>query len=254
MSDIFSLQGRVALITGASRGLGFEMAKALARAGAHVVINGSNAERAEAAAQAIGTEGGSASAACFDVGDHQTGEKQLRAIVAKQGRLDVLINNVGLRLRQPLQDISTEAFKRLLDVDLVAPFALSRAAAEHMRAGGYGRIINISSTQALQGRKGDAAYITAKGGLISLSRALAAEFGADGITCNAILPGSFETETNLPFTQTEQARSLVSKRTFLKRFGRPHEIGGAAVFLASEAGSYVSGAALLVDGGWTAAF
>lgn len=250
--EMFSLHGRVALITGASRGLGFEIAKALARAGARVVINGSNPERAEAAAAALTADGLDAFALAFDVRDEAVAGAALDQLAASEGRLDILVNNVGTRLRAPIDEMTTDAFRELLDIDLVAPFALSTRAAKIMRAGGYGRIIMMASIQGLLGRTGDAAYISAKGGMLALTRALAAEYGPDGITCNALVPGSFATETNQEMANSDAGRKLAQRRAFLRRWGEPHEVAGAAVFLASEAASYVTGASIVVDGGWSA--
>lgn len=252
--DAFSLQGRTAVVTGASRGLGYEMARALALAGARVFINGSHAGRADAACARLREEGLSADPAVFDVQDEKAGIDALERVASVSGRLDILINNVGMRLRQPLDAISAQAMGDMLSVDLVAPFVLSKAAAPLMKAGGYGRVIMISSVQGMFGRRGDAAYITAKGGMIAMAKALAAEFGRDQITCNVIAPGSFATETNLDIMSTPEGQALARRRTFLGRYGRPEEIAGAAVFLASPAAAYVTGAVLPVDGGWSAAF
>jgi gluconate 5-dehydrogenase len=146
---------------------------------------------------------------------------------------------------------TSTAFRELLDIDLVAPFALSTHAAQVMREGEYGRIIMMASIQGLLGRAGDAAYISAKGGMIALTRALAAEYGPNGVTCNAILPGSFATETNLEIASSDAGRKGARRRAFLRRWGQPHEVAGAAVVLASEAASYVTGASIVVDGGWS---
>ncbi|MDB5446648.1 MAG: idnO [Phenylobacterium sp.] len=250
----FSLAGRTAVVTGASRGLGFEMAMALARAGARVFVNGSHAGRAEAASARIVEEGFQAEPLVFDVTDEAAARAALSHAAAASGRLDILVNNVGMRLRQPLEAIDAAGLREMLDVDLVAPFLLSKHAAELMKASGYGRIIMISSVQGMFGRRGDAAYITAKGGMIAMARALAAEYGFFGVTCNTIAPGSFATETNADIVATPEGQALVKRRSFLRRYGEPHEIAGAAVFLASEAASYVTGALIPVDGGWSAAF
>lgn len=254
MSNPASLEGRIAVVTGASRGLGLEMARSLASAGAHVFLNGSHADRAAAASARLTSEGLSVEPLAFDVGDSAAAKAALSRVRAGRGRLDILINNVGVRLREPIEKIDGAALRSLLDIDLVAPFEMSRAAADLMDPLLGGRIIMISSIQALVARRGDAAYITAKGGMISMTRALAAEFGPRNITCNCILPGSFATETNLALIETPQGQELARRRTFLGRYGRPEEIGGAAAFLASDAASYITGVTLPVDGGWTAAF
>jgi len=250
----FSLDGRTAVVTGASRGLGLEMARALAHAGARVFVNGSHEGRAAAAAKQIADEGLAAEPLVFDVADEAAGRAALAKAASATGRLDILINNVGMRLRQPIEAIDSAALRGMLDVDLVAPFLLSKHAAELMKPAGFGRLIMISSVQGMFGRRGDAAYITAKGGMIAMARAIAAEYGYFGITCNVIAPGSFATETNAALVARPEGQELVKRRTFLRRYGEPHEIAGAAVFLASEAASYVTGAVLPIDGGWSAAF
>ncbi|NBB16504.1 SDR family oxidoreductase [Caulobacter sp. SLTY] len=248
MTHPFDLTGKVALVTGAARGLGLEMARSLGQAGATVFLNGRAADRLAPALEVLKTEGIDARASVFDVAD----EPAAAAAIAGFERLDILVNNVGLRLRAPLHEVTTDAFRTMLDVDLVAAFALSKLAAEIMKRHGYGRIIMVSSTQGIAGRKGDVAYITAKGGMIALTRALAAEYGADGLTCNAIAPGGFATETNAHLMTSDASLKIARRRAMLQRYGRPEEIGGAAVYLASPAASYVTGSVLVVDGGWTA--
>jgi len=249
----FSLAGRTAVVTGASRGLGFEIARALAAAGAQVFVN-SRAEGAAAAAERIVREGGQAQPLAFDVAEEAAGRAALEQAAKAAGRLDILVNNVGMRLRRRIDEIDAPALREMLDVDLVAPFLLSKAAAELMKPNGSGRLIMISSVQGLLARRGDAAYITAKGGMIAMARALAAEYGAFGVTCNTIAPGSFATETNAEIVATPEGQALARRRTFLRRYGEPHEIAGAAVFLASDAAAYITGAMIPVDGGWSAAF
>jgi gluconate 5-dehydrogenase len=248
MLEQFSLAGRVALVTGSASGLGFEIVRGMAAAGARVYVNGTSAERLQQAVERLGTLGLQVRPACFDVADEALAAATIARIVAEAGRLDVLVNNVGRRMREPLAKIGSAELRHMLDVDLVAAFALARFAAPHMAAGGYGRIINISSVAALRGRVGDAAYIIAKGGMNAMTRALAAEFGPMGITCNAIMPGGFLTETNANL-KTPEAREMFRMRMPLGRAGDPPEIAGPAVFLASPAASYVTGTCLAVDGG-----
>jgi gluconate 5-dehydrogenase len=248
MLEQFSLARRVALVTGSARGLGFEIARGMAAAGARVYVNGTNAERLQQAVERLGALGLQVHPACFDVADEALAAAAIARIVMESGRLDVLVNNVGVRMREPLDKIGSAELRHMLDVDLVAAFALAKLAAPRMAAGGYGRIINISSVAALRGRIGDAAYIIAKGGMNAMTRALAAELGPLGITCNAIMRGGFLTETNTNLA-TPEAQQMFKTRMPLGRAGDPPEIAGPAVFLASAAASYVTGACLAVDGG-----
>lgn len=251
MLQQFELTGRVALVTGSARGLGFEMARGMAAVGARVYINGTNEERLAGAVgrlQALGIE---VLPACFDVSDEGAAKAWIERIHAESGRFDILVNNVGIRMREPLEAIGADELRHMLDVDLVASYTLAKLAAPLMEQGGYGRIINVSSVAAQRARRGDAAYIIAKGGMNAMTRALAAEFGPMGITCNALMPGGFLTETN-EHLKSPEARASFKGRMPLGRAGEPPEIAGPAVFLASEAASYVTGVCFAVDGGASA--
>jgi gluconate 5-dehydrogenase len=252
MLEEFSLAGRVALVTGSTRGLGFEIARGMAAAGARVYVNGTNAERLKRAVERLAALGVTAHPACFDVSDEPLAASTIERIFAESGRLDILVNNVGIRMREPLEKIGGAELRRMLEVDLVSAFSLAKLAAPLMARGGYGRIINISSVAALRGRQGDAAYIIAKGGMNAMTRSLAAEFGPLGVTCNAIMPGGFLTEANENL-RTPAMQQMFRTRMPLGRAGDPPEIAGPAVFLASPAASYVTGICLPVDGGSLAA-
>jgi gluconate 5-dehydrogenase len=251
-ADPFDLGGRVALVTGGGRGLGLEMARSLAVAGAAVYINGRSGEALEHSAAGLRELGLDVRACAFDVGDEAAGLAAIARIHRDHGRLDILVNNVGERLRRVASDIGWRAFSRLLDVDLISAFSLSKAAAGQMAANGYGRIIMVTSQSAILASAADAAYITAKGGLDAMTRALACEYGAQGITCNAISPGPFATETNERLWQDPAIGAWIKTRVPLARVGRPEEIGPACVFLAAPASSFVNGHTLRVDGGVTA--
>lgn len=257
-STHFSLQGRIALVTGASRGLGLSMASALAAHGARVWLNGREAEGLQTAvdeARAAGQAGGGrADALPFDVTDEPAATAAVSRVLSESGRLDILINNVGQRRRQPLDDLPAQALRDLLEANLVSAWHLCREAARPMRAQGHGRIINVTSIAGPIARAGDAAYTTSKGALAAMTRALAAELGPHGINVNAIAPGFFATEANSAMVNDQRTLDWLQQRTSLGRWGQPDEIAGAAVFLASPAASYITGHTLAVDGGYLAHF
>ena len=250
----FSLPGQVALVTGAARGLGFEVAKALAAAGAQVILNGRDPESLESAVETIRNTGGDAQASVFDIADTDAAAHAMAEIIARHGRLDILVNNVGQRDRRELFAFSLAEVRALLEVDLIAPFHLSRLAAEAMIGRKSGRILNVTSIAGPIARSGDASYTTAKGGLEALTRALAAELGVHGITVNALAPGYFATDANAEMVADEGVQRWLEQRTSLQRWGEPHEFAGAAVFLASPAAAYITGQVLAVDGGYLVHF
>jgi len=254
LRGLFSLEGKVALVTGSTRGLGWAMGQALATAGAHVVLNSRKPDEADAKARALGASGLSASAAAFDVADERAVLEAMSRLIALHGRLDVLINNAGVVRRGKFLDVTGEGWREVLETNLTACFLLAREAARHMAARGSGRIVNIASVMSRIARWGAPAYVTAKHGLIGLTRAIAVEFGRSGVTCNAIAPGFFRTELNTSQQQNATLDEQVRTRTPLGRWGEPTELAGAVVFLASDASSYVNGSTVYVDGGLTAAF
>lgn len=248
----FSLAGKVALITGGGRGLGFAMAQGLAEAGARVFLNGRDAAALGRAAAILQKAGLNAQSIAFDITDTTASKRSFEKLLHETGRLDILVNNVGQRDRRALEALQPEDFAKLLQVDLVAAFALCRLAAPSMKTNNWGRIINVTSITAGLARTGDPGYAAAKAGLEALTRALAADLGPHGITCNAISPGFFATETNKPMLDNPAVGPTYARRVPLGRWGRPAEIAGAAVFLASDAASYVNGHTLIVDGGVSA--
>jgi len=250
----FSLQGRVALVTGGAQGLGLAIAAALAQAGAHVIVAARNAERVHAAAAELARHGGSAEPLVLDITDEAAVDAAFAHVDAVHGRLDILVNNAGARKRSNMAHLDAADLREMLETNLVAPYALCRHAAQLMRRGGYGRIVNVSSIAGQVARANDVLYPATKGGLDALTRAMAADLGRDGVTVNAIAPGYFATEPNQPMVDDASVAEWLRQRTALGRWGQPEEVGGAAVFLASPAASYVTGHVLAVDGGYLAHF
>jgi gluconate 5-dehydrogenase len=248
-NPVFSLNGKIALITGSTAGLGKEMARGLACADAHVIVNGRSEEHLHQVQREFRELGLEVSTSCFSVEDTQSARQAVSAIIEKHGAIDILINNVGNRNRKAIQDFDDDAPQSLLNTNLVAPFEMSRIIAPSMIDQGWGRIINISSVAAQIANHGDALYTVSKGGLESLTRALAAEFGYAGITVNAISPGYFATDPNQSMIDDPKIEAWLKTRTSLGRWAKPEEISGAAVFLASDAASYITGHVLVVDGG-----
>ena len=249
MKELFRVDDRVILITGASRGIGFAMAEALAEYGAHVILNARDENALREKVRALTERNLKATYQVFDVNDFEAGKNALRRIVGEFGHLYGLINNAGIQFRSPILDFSNEDFELVLRTNLTSCFSLSREAIRLMKNNGGGRIINTVSMLGPQARPTVPAYISAKEGLRALTRALAVEVGADGILVNAIAPGYIATELNTALLEDQEFSEWVISKTPLARWGQPHELGGGAVFLMSEAGSFVNGQVLSIDGG-----
>jgi gluconate 5-dehydrogenase len=251
LASLFSLHGRVALVTGASRGLGLAMAQALAEAGATVAINGRDGAALEKIAGKLRDQGLRVEASCFDVRDQRASGAALEALLARNERLDILIANAGITHRGALGEWTPEMWNEVLATNLTACFFLAQRAAAAMRERRHGRIIFTSSITTLLGRAQIPGYVAAKSGLAGLMRSLAAELGADGVTCNAITPGYFETALTEPLLRDEAFAARITERIPLRRWGKPSDLAGAVVFLASDAATYVTGQQIVVDGGFS---
>ena len=242
---LFDLTGRRALVTGASQGIGFALAEALAEAGATVVINGRDRARAEAAAARIP----GAEALAFDVTDYDAVRAAVDGYEAQGKPIDILVNNAGIQHRAPLEDFPPEAFERLLQTNIASVFHVGQAVARHMIARARGRIINIASVQTALARPGIAPYAATKGAVGNLTKGMATDWARHGLTCNAIAPGYFDTPLNAALVADPAFSDWLVKRTPAGRWGRVDELKGACIFLASDAASFVNGHILFVDGG-----
>lgn len=249
----FDLTGRVALVTGGSKGLGRAMAEGLASGGADVVLVSRNAAEAAAAADEICAEYGcKVLGIAADVADESAINVAVGTVLNAFGKIDILINSAGINIRGPIDQLSYVDFQKVQATNVNGLWLTTRAVIPSMKAHGYGRVINISSTLGIVGLANRTAYSASKGAVTLMTRTMALEFAPFGITCNAICPGPFLTEMNIPVADTEQARRDIVGATALGRWGRLEEIQGAAIYLASEASSYTTGSLIVVDGGWTA--
>ena len=252
MKDLFDVSGRVVLITGSSRGLGFAFASGFAAAGARIIINGTRSESVDRAVQRIRTTGGVAEGYPFDVTDVAQVVQSVAQIEGEVGPIDILVNNAGIQRRAPLQDLTLENWQAVIDVNLTSVFIVTTHVAQGMIKRKQGVIINISSLNAAGSRPTIANYCAAKGGLEAFTRSIATEWGKYNIRANAIAPGYFITDLTLPLAENSDFDAWVKGNVPLGRWGDPSELVGTAVFLASDASSYISGRTITVDGGWRA--
>ena len=250
---LFDLTGKVAIVTGGSKGLGLAMAAGLASAGADIMLVNRNAEEGKtAAADLSATYGIKAISFSADVTNKAQTEAMAKAAMEAFGRIDILINNAGINIRGSIDELEFEQFHKVMDVNVNGLWLASRAVVPYMKEAGSGKIINIASTLGLVGMANRTPYATSKGAVVQMTRALALELAPFNINVNAICPGPFLTEMNIPIANTEEAKKFVVGATALGRWGELKEIQGAAIFLSSDAATYTVGSMLTVDGGWTA--
>jgi gluconate 5-dehydrogenase len=247
---LFSLEGRRALVTGSSQGIGFALAKGLAEHGAAIVLNGRDPGKIEVAAAKLSAGGHKVSTAIFDVTSAEAVRNGIEAIEG-ESPIDILINNAGMQFRTPLEDFPADRWEQLLTTNISSVFYVGQAVARHMIARGRGKIINIASVQSELARPGIAPYTATKGAVKNLTRGMCADWAKHGLQINAIAPGYFKTPLNQALVDSAEFSSWLEKRTPAARWGNVEELVGAAVFLSSEASSFVNGHTLYVDGGIT---
>ena len=249
----FDLSGRVALVTGAYRGLGFAIARGLAQAGATVIVNGRKRDEVNAAAQKLRDAGLASGTSLFDVTDAAAARAAVAEVQANHGPIDILVNNAGVQRRNPLVDFQKADWDLIMATNLTAPFLVSQAVLPSMIERKRGKIIHIASLMSEMARPSVVPYIAAKGGVRQLTRGMAVELAPHNIQVNAIGPGYFATEMNRALIDDTEFNAWVCKRTPAGRWGQPEEIAGLAVFLASAAANYITGQLITIDGGMSVA-
>ena len=254
LERMFDLNGRIALVTGGNGGIGLGMAKGLGQAGATVIIVGRNAEKSAAALRELESAGARAESLPCAVTDEAAVQALFAEVDRRHGRLDILVNNAGSNIRKPPQDLGLDEWKAVMDVNLTSAFLCSRAAYPLMRKAGAGKVINIGSILSIFGAAYAPAYGASKGGIVQFTKSLALAWAKDGIQANAVLPGWIDTELTVGARdQVPGLNERVLARTPAGRWGVPQDLAGIAVCLASAASNFVTGAAIPVDGGYSAA-
>ncbi|MCC4242091.1 SDR family oxidoreductase [Thalassospira povalilytica] len=247
--ELFSLAGKTALITGSSRGLGRAFAEGLAAAGATVILNGTNANRLSQAQKEMSAKGMKVYTSLFDVTDEAAIKAAFDRLDATGVQVDILINNAGIQFRKPMLELDTADWQRVIDTNLTSAFMIGREAAKRMIKRGYGKIVNIGSLTSELARATVAPYTVAKGGIKMLTKAMAAEWAEQGLQANAIGPGYMLTDMNEALTSNPEFDAWVKARTPARRWGRPDELIGTAIYLCSDASNYVNGQIIYADGG-----
>jgi len=249
----FVLTGKTAIVTGGSKGLGQAMAEGLASAGANLLITSRNAEEAESVATQIASEYGvKAIGISANVADPDAVTAMVERGLREFNQIDILVNNAGINIRGPIEDLTYEQFKQVNDINTDGVWLCTRAVVPHMKSRKYGKIVNLASTLGVVGLANRSPYAASKGAVVMLTKTLGLELAPWNITVNAICPGPFLTPMNVPIAETEDAKKNVVGAVAFNRWGRMEEIQGAAIFLASNASSYMTGSLVTVDGGWTA--
>ena len=249
----FDLTDRLSIITGGSKGLGLAMAAGLASAGSKVMLVSRTLSEAQEAAASIAEEFGTKALGFqADVRIQDDMERMAKEAMEHFGRIDVLINSAGINIRGPIDELTLGEFGEVMDINVTGTWLASKAVTPHMKNANTGRIINISSTLGLVGVANRTPYASSKGAVIQMTRALSLELAPHNINVNAICPGPFLTQMNVPIANTEEGKKFIIGATALQRWGELREIQGAAIFLASDAASYMVGSLVTVDGGWTA--